>query len=108
MAAIAQFERALIGDRIRSGLARSRALGKTSGRRGAAGATGTARARQHGRENRGAARQKLQLAQSLLQALAPVAERLVDRLPRRGTRRCKMARREADRARRLSSSSASA
>jgi DNA invertase Pin-like site-specific DNA recombinase len=32
MAAIAQFERALIGDRVRSGLARARALGKTIGR----------------------------------------------------------------------------
>ncbi len=32
MAAIGQFERALIGDRIRSGLARARALGKSVGR----------------------------------------------------------------------------
>jgi DNA invertase Pin-like site-specific DNA recombinase len=32
MAAIGQFERALIGDRIRSGLARARALGKALGR----------------------------------------------------------------------------
>ncbi len=32
MAAIGQFERALIGDRIRSGLARARALGKPLGR----------------------------------------------------------------------------
>jgi DNA invertase Pin-like site-specific DNA recombinase len=32
MAAIGQFERALIGDRIRSGLERARALGKSLGR----------------------------------------------------------------------------
>jgi DNA invertase Pin-like site-specific DNA recombinase len=49
MAAIAQFERALIGDRIRSGLFRARALGKRLGRpKSSVGHDQVARLRQEG------------------------------------------------------------
>ena len=58
-------------------------------------------ARQGRRGRRGAALQELQLAQPLLQALAPAAERLVDRLRRRGQAPLQDGEREADRARAL-------
>ncbi len=56
------------------------------------------RAGTSGARSRGAALQELQLAQPLLQALAAAAQRLVDRLGRRGQAPLQDGEREADRA----------